>query len=226
MSHFTKLSSPPRVRPQPLARVAKSDRTRAAILDSAFEFIWSHPFRDMTVKSLMDQTGTGRSTFYRYFRDLHEVMESMLEMLQGEIFVAAEPWTAGTGDPVALVNKSLGGLVRIGYQRGPFLRAISDAAATDKRFEHAWKQFLAGFDDAGTARIESDQEQGLVADFPARPVATALNILDAYMLIQAFGQRPRKQQEPVRKALARVWISTLYGSEWAEHETSTLVRKS
>ena len=226
MSYFTKLSSPPCVRPQPLARVVKSDRTRAAILDSAFEFIWSHPFRDMTVKSLMGQTGTGRSTFYRYFRDLHEVMESMLEMLQGEIFVAAKPWIAGTGDPVALVNKSLGGLVQICYQRGPFLRAMSDAASSDKRFEHAWKQFLAGFDDAGTARIESDQEQGLIADFPARPVATALNILDAYMLIEAFGQRPRKQQEPVRKALARIWVSTLYGSEWAEYETSTLVRKN
>ena len=226
MSYFTKLSSPPRVRPQPLARVVKSDRTRAAILDSAFEFIWSHPFRDMTVKSLMDQTGTGRSTFYRYFRDLHEVMESMLEMLQGEIFIAAEPWTAGTGDPVALMHESLGGLVRICYQRGPFLRAMSDAATTDKRFEHAWKQFLAGFDDAGTARIQSDQEQGLIPDFPARPVATALNILDAYMLIEAFGQRPRKQQAPVRNALARIWISTLYGSEWAEHETSTLIRNS
>jgi AcrR family transcriptional regulator len=224
MSHFTKLSSPPRVRPQPLARVVKSDRTRAAILDSAFEFIWSHPFRDMTVKSLMSQTGTGRSTFYRYFSDLHEVMESMLEMLQGEIFVAAKPWLSGVGDPIVLINKTLKQLVRVGYERGPFIRAISDAAATDKRFEHAWEQFLAGFDDAATARTEADQEQGLVADFPIRPVATALNLLDAYMLIEAFGQRPRKKQEPVRKALARIWISTIYGSEWAGHETSTFVR--
>lgn len=226
MSHFKKSSSPPRVRPQALARVAKSDRTRAAILDSAFEFIWSHPFRDMTVKSLMDQTGTGRSTFYRYFRDLHEVMEGMLEMLQGEIFVAAEPWLAGVGDPVALLHETLDGLVRVCYQRGPFIRAMSDAATMDKKFEHAWKQFLAGFDDAGTARIESDQEQSLIPDFPARPVATALNILNAYMLIEAFGQRPRKPQEPVRKALARIWTSTLYGREWAEHESSTLIRKS
>jgi len=226
MSHFTKLSSPPRVRPQPLTRVAKSDRTRAAILESAFKFIWSHPFRDMTVKSLMNQIGAGRSTFYRYFRDLHEVMEALLEMLQGEIFVAAEPWLTDVGDPVALMHETLEELVRVCYQRGPFLRAMSDAASTDKRFENDWKKFLAGFDDAGTARIESDQEQGLIPDFPARPVATALNILDAYMLIEAFGQRPRKQQEPVRKALARIWISTLYGLEWAEHETSTLVRKS
>ena len=226
MSHFTKLSSPPRIRPQPVARVVKSDRTRAAILDSAFEFIWSHPFREMTVKSLMNQTGTGRSTFYRYFSDLHEVMEALLEMLQGEIFTAAQPWLTGVGDPVALMHETLDGLVRVCYQRGPFIRAMSDAATTDKRFEDAWEQFLEGFDDAGTARIESDQEQGLIPDFPARPVATSLNILDAYMLIEAFGQRPRKQQEPVRKALARIWVSTLYGSEWAEHKTSTLVRKS
>ena len=226
MSYFTKPSSPPRVSPKPLARVIKSDLTRAAILDSAFEFIWSHPFRDMTVKSLMSQTGTGRSTFYRYFRDLHEVMEAMLETLQGEVFSASQPWLAGAGDPVALMHEALNGLVRVCYQRGPFIRAISDAATTDKRFEQAWKQFLAGFDDAGTARIESDQEQGLIPDFPARPVAAALNILDAYVLIDAFGQRPRKQQEPVRMALARIWISTLYGSEWAEHETSTLIRNS
>ena len=226
MSHFTKLSSPPRVRPQPVARVAKSDRTRAAILDSAFKFIWSHPFRDMTVSSLMTPTGVGRSTFYRYFSDLHEVMEAMLEMLKGEVFSASQHWLVGVGDPVALMHETLNGLIRVCYQRGPFIRAMSDAAATDKRFEHAWKQFLAGFDDAGTARIESDQEQGLIPDFPARPVATALNLLNAYVLIDAFGQHPRKQQEPVREALARIWISTLYGSEWAEHETSTLVRKS
>ena len=145
-------------------------------------------------------------------------------MLQGEIFIASEPWLSSVGDPVALVNGALKQLVRVCHERGPFIRAMSDAATTDKRFERAWKQFLAGFDDAGTARIESDQEQGLIPDFPARPMATALNILDAYMLIDAFGQHPRKQQEPVRKALARIWISTLYGREWAGHETSTLIR--
>ena len=82
----------------------------------------------MTVKSLMIQTGTGRSTFYRYFRDLHEVMEAMLETLQGEILIAAEAWLVGVGDPVALMHESLDGLVRVGYQRGPFIRAMSDAA--------------------------------------------------------------------------------------------------
>ena len=216
--------SPLHVSPQPAPRVVKSDRTRAAILNAALDFVWSHPFRDMTVTSLMATTGVSRSAFYQYFNDLHEVMETLLGMLQGEIFVAAEPWIAGAGDPIALMQEALAGLVDVGYQRGPFLRAITDAASTDARLEKAWVQFLAGFDDAATARIEADQKQGLIPDFEARPVAYALNRLDAYTLLQAFGQHPRKQPEPVREALARIWISTLFGAEWLGKESSDLVR--
>jgi AcrR family transcriptional regulator len=224
MSKIEKSSSPLRVNPQPALKISKSERTRAEILNAALDFIWSHPFRDMTVNSLMASTGAGRSAFYQYFKDLHEVMETLLEILQDEIFDIAEPWIAGVGDPVALMHEALAGLVRVGYQRGPIYRAFADAAATDKRFEKAWCQFLGRFDDAACARIEADQKQGLIPDFDARPVAIALNRLDAYTLIEAFGQRPRRQPEPVREALARVWISTLYGSEWLENESSDLVR--
>jgi AcrR family transcriptional regulator len=225
MSEIEKSSSPLRISPQPTLKIGKSERTRAAILNAALGLIWSHPFRDMTVSSLMASTGMSRSAFYQYFNDLHELMETLLDMLQQEIFDVAEPWLVGVGDPVTLLRETLAGLVQVCYQRGPFLRAITDAATTDPRLENAWLQFLAGFDDAATARIEADQKQGLIPDFEARPVAFALNRLDAYTLLQAFGQRPRKQPEPVRKALARIWISTIYGSEWLRNESSDLVRK-
>ena len=166
-----------------------------------------------------------RSAFYQYFKDLHELMETLLDMLQQEIFDVAKPWLEGVGDPVTLLRETVAGLVHVCYQRGPFLRAITDAAVTDPHLENAWLQFLAGFDDAATARIEADQKQALIPDFEARPVAFALNRLNAYTLLQAFGQHPRKQPEPVREALARVWISTLYGSEWFGNESSDLVRK-
>jgi AcrR family transcriptional regulator len=225
MSEIEKSSSPLRISPQPTLKIGKSERTRAAILNAALGLIWSHPFRDMTVSSLMASTGMSRSAFYQYFNDLHELMETLLDILQQEIFDVAEPWLVGVGDPVTLLRETLAGLVQVCYQRGPFLRAITDAATTDPRLENAWLQFLAGFDDAATARIEADQKQGLIPDFEARPVAFALNRLDAYTLLQAFGQRPRKQPEPVREALARIWISTLYGSEWLRNESSDLVRK-
>ncbi len=217
-------TSPLRLIPQPTLRVSKSERTRAAVLNAALEFIWSHPFCDMTVKTLMDSTDVGRSTFYLYFKDIHEVMEALLAILQEEIFDAAKPWITHVGDPIALMIESMTGLVRISYMRGPIYRAFADAAASDKRFEKEWSDFLCAFDDAACARIEADQRQGLIPDFDVRPVVVALNRLDAYSLIQAFGQHPRNEPEPVRKALTRIWISTLYGSEWVGRNSSTLVR--
>ena len=210
--------------PQPIAKIGKSERTRAAILDAALEFLWSHPFRDMTVNSLMASTDFSRSAFYQYFNDLHHLMETLLDMLKDEVFAATGAWFTGVGEPIVLLNESLAGLVDVCYRLGPILRATDDAAATDKRLEKAWLQFVAQFDDAVTARIEADQEQGLIPDFDARPVAIALNRLDAYTLIDAFGQRPRRRPEPVREALIRIWVSTLYGSEWLGSGSSNLVR--
>ena len=225
MSEIEKSLSPLRMSPQPTLKIGKAERTRATILNAALDLIWSNPFRDMTVSSLMASTGVSRSAFYQYFNDLHELMETLLDMLQQEIFDVAKPWLEGVGDPVTLLRETVAGLVHVCYQRGPFLRAITDAAVTDPHLENAWLRFLAGFDDAATARIEADQKKGLIPDFEARPVAFALNRLNAYTLLQAFGQHPRKQPEPVREALARIWISTLYGSEWFGNESSDLVRK-
>jgi AcrR family transcriptional regulator len=225
MSDCNNASSPLRVSPRPVLKIPKSERTRAAILNAALDFLWSHPFRDMTVNAVMASAGASRSAFYQYFGDLHTLMETLLDMVQEEIFEVAAPWISGIGDPVALMQETLAGLVRVCYERGPFLRAITDAAATDQRFEEAWRQFLGSFDDAASARIEADQDQGLIPHFDARPVALALNRLDACTLIEAFGQHPRSQPEPVREALARIWISTLYGVEWLGQGSSDLVRK-
>ena len=212
MSKNKPLKSPLRVSPQSVPTVSKSARTRAAILNAALDFLWSRPFREMTIALLMAETDVGRSAFYLHFKDLQEVMETLLEMLQGEIFEVAEPWMADVSDdPAAVLRDSLSGLVRVCHERGPFLRAITDAATTDERLEKVWKQFLEGFDNAGVARIEADQARGLIADFDAQPVAYALNRLNTYTLLQGFGQHPRMDPEPVREALARIWISTLYG---------------
>jgi AcrR family transcriptional regulator len=217
--------SPVQVSPQPSLKIGKSERTRAAILNASLDFIWTHPFRDMTVNSLMARTGVGRSAFYQYFKDLHEVMEALLDILQTDIFEAAAPWIVGVGDPVALMHESLAGVVSVGYTRGPLIQAIADAATFDERFEKIWNQFLAGFDNALCDRIEADQKQGLIPVFDARPVAIALTRLDAYTILEAFGQHPRKQPEPILDALFRIRASTLYGNEWGGKKASNLVRR-
>ena len=194
------------------SKLRKSERTREAILDGALEFLWSRPFREMTVAELMAITGTSRPAFYQYFSDLHDLMETLLQGIEKDIFEAAVPWLHGESDPLPSLCQSLIGLVKVCYERGPILRAVADASTTDERLERVWAKFLAKFDDAVTARIEEHQAEGLISAFDARPVAIALNRLDASLLIHAFGRRPRGAREPVQEALTRIWTSTLYES--------------
>lgn len=190
----------------------KSDRTRASILSGALKFLWIHPFREMTVAELMSITGVSRSAFYQYFKDLHELMETLLQGVEQAIFEAAEPWFLGEGDAPALLHQSLCGLVDVCFEYGPILRAVAEASTTDERLEQTWAGFLGKFDDAVSDRIEKYQESGSIPQFDPRPIAIALNRMDVSMLIHAFGRHPRNNHEPVRDALIRIWMSTLYNN--------------
>jgi hypothetical protein len=152
-------------------------------------------------------------------------MEALLTRLESEILEGASPWLSDDGDPVALLYESLAAEVRICYRHGPFLKAVSDAAGTNARLEDEWNWFIERFDDAVSERIVTDQELGLIEPFDPQPIAAALNRADASLYIRAFGQRPRSRPEPVLDAIARVWISTLYGQQWATNRKSTLYRK-
>ena len=189
----------------------KSERTRELILASAIEFFWEHPFRDLTVAELMSRVGVSRPTFYQYFSDLYELMVALMEGLRADILTASSPWFYGEGDLVLNLKLALEGLVNVCYERGPILRAVADAAVSDINLEKAWVAFLKSFDDAVAERIEQQQAQGLIESFPAYPIAVALNRLDASLLIEYFGSRPRGSREEVLTSLTRIWRSTLYG---------------
>jgi AcrR family transcriptional regulator len=212
--------SPTNVKPSVLASLStpnpeprKSDRTREAILEAALDFLWTHPFRDLTVGKLMKDVGLSRSAFYKYFDDAYDLIETLLRGLEVDIFRATSAWFEGDGDLLDTLRSSLINLVGIAHARGPILRAVSDAAIGDERLERAWNQTLSRFDDAITARIEQQQQKGEVPKFPARTVAMALNRMDVAMLINAFGRRPRRQPGPISEVLFRIWSATLYADE-------------
>ena len=198
--------------PKPDAEPRKSDRTREAIIGVALEFLWTHPFRDLTVGALMKDAGLSRSAFYKYFDDAYDLVRKLLHALEVDIFRETSLWFEGDGDPLELLRESLTNLVKIAYARGPILRAVTDAAVSDQRLEVVWNQTLVKFDKAIAERIRQHQRAGWITEFDARPVAMALNRMDVAMLVDAFGRRPRKRQKPVVEALFRIWSSALYAN--------------
>ena len=218
-------NQPYRITLKEAAAPRKSDKTRQAILDAALKYLWTHPYRDLTVNELMAIAGSSRSAFYRYYEDLPAMMEHLLNDFKEKIMAATSAWLTGEGDPISLLKDALGNMVEVSYQYGPILRAVLDAAPMNERLEKAWTHFANDFDDAVTHQIEYQQKAGLIKPFDARPVATALNRMDSEMVSHHFGRRPRTNQISVRDAIIRVWVATLYGdnaldSYFPEEKTS------
>ena len=198
------------------AKLRKSDRTQQSILDAALDYLWTEPYRSLTVNELMSKVGSSRSVFYRYYEDLPAMMEHLLNEFKEKIMAATGAWLTGEGDPIPLLKESLGNMVNVSYQYGPILRAVLDAAPMNEQLENAWTLFAKGFDDAVTIQIELQQKAGLIKPFAAGPVAMALNRMDSEMVGHHFGRRPRGSQKEVRDAIIRVWIATLYGDSALE----------
>ncbi len=193
--------------------IRKSDITRQSILDAALDYLWTHPYRKLTVNELMARAGSSRSAFYRYYEDLPAMMVHLLNEFKEKIMAATGAWLTGEGDPIPLLVESLGNMVEVSYQYGPILRAVLDAAPMNERLEKAWTSFAKDFDDAVTHQIEHQQKSGLIKPFDASPVAMALNRMDSEMVRHHFGRNPRGSQKEVRDAITRVWVATLYGDE-------------
>lgn len=212
------------VDPEPSRKIGRSELAYAEIQNAAVKFLWSSPFRDMTVDKLMKNTSLGRSAFYYHFSDLYDLMEAILRRLESEIMAGASPWLTDDGDPVALLHASLSAEVNVCFARGPILKAVTDAAGTDARLETAWNAMMDRFDKAVSERIAADQALGLAEEFDPTLVATALNHADVALYVRSFGEKPRRPAGPVLDAITRLWISTIYGKQWVEHRSSTLYR--
>ena len=209
MSH--KNNNKPHITLKGKVEIRKSDRTQQLILDAALNYLWTQPYRNLTVNKLMSLTGNSRSAFYRYYEDLPAMMEHLLNELEEKIRAATAAWFTEDGDPIPLLKESLGNMVSVCYKYGPILRAVSDAAPMHERLEKAWALFVKNFNDAVTHRIEQQQALGLIKSFDARPVATALNLMDADLVRHHFGRLPRGNRASVLDAILRVWVATLYG---------------
>ena len=213
------------IEPEPTPKIGRPERARAEIQNAAISFLWTRPFRDMTVNKLMEQTSLSRAAFYYHFADIHDLMEILLARLSSEVMASSGPWFSEEGDPVALMYESLRAGVEIIYEYGPLLKAVRDSAGADARMEEAWYRFLGGFDDAVAGRISADQQQGLIEPLDVRPIASMLNNANVALYIQEFGSTPHGQKDSVLATISRVWISTLYGKQWIEKRASTLYRK-
>lgn len=186
------------------------------ILDAAEAFLMERPFGELTVDEVMARTGLSRPAFYVYFRDRHALATRILERVGAELFEIDRGWLEGTGgDSWSMVRDTLRAGAAFFARRGPLLRAIADAAASDPEVERLYRfGLLERFAGAVTGRIERGIRDGDMRPVPdAAAVGQALVLLTERYLLDTVSRGPHVDPEPVVEALALIWTRTLYDQD-------------
>jgi AcrR family transcriptional regulator len=201
------MASPPEVGKQRRRRREESERE---ILEAAGQLLRERPFRDLTVDDVMTAAGQSRTTFYRHFGDLQELIVRLLSDLAGELYETARAWLGGNENPRAESLQSFELLIGVYEQHGPLLRAIAEAANHDQEIEQAYARLVQLFIDATVTRLERDQEARRVSLPFLREMAVALIWMSERYLTFAFGQPGTGDHDTAVTVLHTIWMRAIY----------------
>jgi AcrR family transcriptional regulator len=185
----------------------------AEIVSAAEALLRERPFRDLTVDEVMRRTELSRPSFYVYFRDRHNLVLRVVEVIGAELMDLADRWFKGDGDGPTQICEALEGVVAAFERYGPVLKALSDAAKEDERVEEVYTGLQQAFIDAMAAHIEREQATGRALSGDPREIAMALVWMEEEYMLHHLGipGQTTLPPEKIVDVLSTILSRVIYG---------------
>ena len=209
-----KQSATPPPRGARSANRLSSAAAREAILAATETLLCDRGASALDVQSVMTTASISRTTFYRQFSDVYEVVEAVIERLVARMVDQSGAWLR-VPDAIGSPDQIRPNLIRSAsavQPAGPLLVALHDALGLDDRLRQIWRnQLMQPRIDAVAAAIRRDQSAGAIsATVDADATAFALSLMSEQLLLELICRQEADPEEYARVA-APIWESTLFG---------------
>jgi AcrR family transcriptional regulator len=193
-------------------RRRRPEAAESEILNAAENFLRESPLRDMTIDDIMSRTGLSRPSFYEYFRDRNHLVTRLTERLGARNSIIGESWLRSE-QPVEDLRRVMQEYAELAASEGHLMRALVDAADTNREVETTYRRMLQEAIDHVAQRIRDDAARGLIdlQGLDAQDLAGALVHMNQSYFIEKLGRRPQADPKAVGEVLATIWIRVLYG---------------
>ncbi len=182
--------------------------TRERIVAAATELIRDRPYAELNVDEVMRAAGLGRTIFYRHFDDLGDLMLRVNRPAIAELF-EAQPRLEdiGPGDEEAAIRQGLEPAVAVYTRHGPLLRAMAEAAASDRELARERAEIRGRFSGQAERYLRLAQARGAAPLADVAETAHALQVMTEAYLLDAFGRGPRVAPEVALQTLCELWLA-------------------
>jgi TetR/AcrR family transcriptional regulator, ethionamide resistance regulator len=186
------------------------EQTRRQILAAADRQLRDRPYRELSVETVMADSGLTRTAFYRHFDDAPDLVLRLLEDLGRELYEIAQRWSRGSAEDFpAAAQEGLRGVVAFFERHGPLVAAVAEAAVMDERIESGYQGFLEAFITPTERGFDGMVQRGQVEPFPTRAVARALNLMNERFLLDQLGREPRGDPADVLATIETIWLRSV-----------------
>lgn len=207
---------------RPDSPTEKRQAIEAAVLQAMEELLGEGAsYASLSVERIARRAGISRTAFYFYFADKRELLMRLASKLADELYREADAWWSGAGDGPEQLTAALGKIAALYRAHGPLVCAIVEVSTYDELVGPFWQSLVGRFVDASAGRIgaESRRESRLAtAAAPPHPPtptphATAFSLvwMTERTLHQMLVQDAGVSDEGLVRALAGVWVATVYG---------------
>jgi AcrR family transcriptional regulator len=202
------VSSPAPRRGRP-GRPPRREQVKADIRSTFLELLAESSFHDLTVDEIARHAGLTRSAFYFYFADRQELLASVTEEVGDALYLEADRWWHGEGEPEMLVRVALEGVIEVYARHARVLRVASEVSGYDEGFRHVWRNLVERFVGATTDHLRREHEVGRVRHLDPRAAAESLVWMTERSCYIYLGGQERSGSEVV-ESLTAVWVAALY----------------
>jgi len=189
----------------------KRAAVQAAVLSATEQLLAEGAtYADLNIERIATRAGISRTAFYFYFADKRELLMRLSEDVTDELYVQADIWYSGSGDPEAEIREALGNIAQLYEQHGPLLRAIVEVSTYDEEIAAAWRSLVGRFIGATQARIEAEQAAGKSSGIEPAATAFALVWMAERVLYEELVQDAPIARDQLVDGLVGIWMRTIY----------------
>jgi len=194
-----------------VATTPKRAAVQKAVLRATEELLEAGAsWADLGVERITTAAGISRTAFYFYFRDKRELLMRLTEEITEDLYVEAERWYHGDGEPEDVMREAIGKISALYREHAPLIKAIVEVSTYDDEVAVFWRSLLERFVTASTERIAAEQALGTALPMPAQATAFALTWMTERTLYQQLVQE-RFSEEELVEALVGLWHRGVYG---------------
>lgn len=186
---------------------------RDEILQAAAAALSEYEWRELTVARVMARTTLARSSFYRYFDGLVDLLLQLAADLQEHLLHRAdrEQWQERTGGVYDSARAALAGFVVLHERHAPIIKALLEASYHEPVFAQARSAMEDEFTESTATWIADEMASGRADSSDPRLLASALTAMTEASLVRWGAQRPPVDREARIETLLRIWIGAIYG---------------